>query len=205
MAEALAAAPSAGCELRFWRHPRPDGAAGRCIGRTDLALDPRRAKRLAHRIVAAARRDGLPREVWTSPLARCRAVGTALARRGWAHRIDARLAELDFGAWDGLRWCDIAPSAVAAWEADFARHRPGGGESLAALAARAHGFVAERRAAGARHVLIVGHAGWLNALRLDDAALAQAGRWPAAPGYGAPLRWGSVPADGPGAAADFGS
>ena len=61
--------------LYAWRHPRAIGAEGRCIGRTDLHVDPRRAKRLAHRIRALARRQRLPRIVITSPLQRSRAVG----------------------------------------------------------------------------------------------------------------------------------
>jgi hypothetical protein len=64
-----------------WRHPRPMGAEGRCIGgRTDLAVDARKAKRLAHRIRAVVRREGLVREVVCSPLERCRAVGRCLRR-----------------------------------------------------------------------------------------------------------------------------
>jgi len=54
-----------------WRHPRPIGADGRCIGgRTDLPVDARKAKRLAHRIRAVARREGLVREAVCSPLER---------------------------------------------------------------------------------------------------------------------------------------
>ena len=41
--------------LSVWRHPQPVGAAGRCIGHTDLPVDARKAKRLAHRIRQAAR------------------------------------------------------------------------------------------------------------------------------------------------------
>jgi len=44
-----------------WCHPRATGAAGRCIGRTHLRVDPRRAMRLAHRLRATARREQLPR------------------------------------------------------------------------------------------------------------------------------------------------
>ena len=61
--------------MEAWRHPRPDGVAGRCIGHTDVPVDRRRAKRLAHRIRCAARREGWPKGVWTSPLRRCADVG----------------------------------------------------------------------------------------------------------------------------------
>ena len=192
-------------ELWLWRHPRPIGAAGRCIGQTDLALDPRRAKRLAHRIRSAARRHGLPHAVWTSPLQRCAQVGRQLARWGWVHHTDARLLELDFGRWDGQPWSAISHAEVAAWEADFAHHAPGGGESLAALARRCHTFLAQRQAAAvstaaadgdaavaaagsSAALLVVAHAGWINASALHDPATLLAADWPAAAGYGRLVR-----------------
>ena len=191
--------------LWLWRHPRPVGAAGRCIGQTNLALDRRRAKRLAHRIRSAARRHGLPHEVWTSSLQRCAQVGRQLARWGWAHQTDARLLELDFGRWDGQPWSAISPAEVAAWEADFAHHAPGGGESLVALARRCHTFLAQRLAAAvstaavdadtavaaagsSAALLVVAHAGWINASALPNPAALLAADWPAAAGYGCLVR-----------------
>lgn len=179
-------------QLWMWRHPRPIGAAGCCIGRTDLEVERRRAKRLAHRITAAARREGLPREVWTSPARRCAEVGRHLRHGGFVHRIDERLWELDFGAWDGQPWATIGWPEVAQWEADFAHHRPGGGESLAMLIERARGFLAERASSGAGPVLIVGHAGWIGAMGVDagvapGVAPCAAG-WPRAIAYGTMIR-----------------
>lgn len=173
-------------DLWAWRHPRADAAAGRCIGRTDVPVDARRAKRLAHRIRAAARRHDLPRELWVSPLARARAVGRWLARWGWRVRVDARLAELDFGRWDGRPWSRIAWTDVEAWRADLLHHAPGGGETLAALADRVRDFVAGH----AGPTLVVTHGGWLNALRLPPAVAAlDAMAWPPAPPHGTLTRW----------------
>ena len=169
--------------LWCWRHPRAEGAAGRCIGRTDLAVDPRRAKRLAHRIRHAARVHGLPRAVQVSPLARSRAVGRWLRRWGWRCRVDARLLEVDFGAWDGLPWTQIAWPEVEAWQHDLLHHAPGGGESLAHLAARAQAFADAQRGP----VLLVGHGGWINALRHvpPGCTAVAAADWPAPPRHGA--------------------
>jgi alpha-ribazole phosphatase len=175
------------CTLWAWRHPRPQGAAGRCIGRTDLPVDPRRARRLAHRIQSVARREQLPREVWTSPLARGREVGRWLARQGFHQRIDARLAELDFGRWDGLPWSRIAATEVAHWEADFLHHRPGGGESLAGLMQRVREFLHERAVPGGT-LLVVGHAGWMQAAACLQGPVPDAASWPRAPGYGVLVR-----------------
>lgn len=172
-------------ELHIWRHPKPVGAAGRCLGRTDLPVDPRKARRLAHRIRQHARRHGLPREILTSPLRRGREVGRWLRRWGWTHRIEPGLIELDFGRWDGRPWREIAWAEVAAWEADFAGHAPGGGESLAQLRVRVAGVLAQL-AARDRPALAVGHAGWMNALALHGRRDAPtAADWPAPPRHGA--------------------
>ena len=171
------------CSVWAWRHPKPQGAAGRCIGRTDLPVDPRRARRLAHRIQSVARREQLPREVWTSPLARGREVGRWLARQGFRLHVDARLAELDFGSWDGLPWSDITRADVAQWEADFLHHRPGGGESLAGLMQRVREFLQERAVPGGA-LLVVGHAGWMQAAACLHGPAPSAATWPRAPGYG---------------------
>jgi alpha-ribazole phosphatase len=187
-----------GIEIWVWRHPRADGAAGRCIGRTDLGVDRRKAKRLAGRIRAAARRHGLERVIWTSPLRRAVEVGRVLRALGWRHRIDSRLAELDFGRWDGRAWTTIAPSEVAAWEADFLHHAPGGGESQAMLLARVAAFVRARAGAAAPCVVLaVSHAGWIAALEAGRGC-ADAARWPRpVPAMG--LRRVRIEAEGDGA------
>lgn len=181
--------------LWCWRHPRAIGATGRCIGRTDLAVDPRKARRLAHRMRAEARRQGWRREqvtVLVSPLRRSREVGRVLRSWGFRVQVDARLQELDFGAWDGRPWAEIDWAEVEAWQADLLHHAPGGGESLAALAQRVQAFVA---AGAAGHVrLVVTHGGWLNALRclprlLPPATALPAADWPAPPRHCALLRW----------------
>ncbi len=179
--------------LWCWRHPRAIGAAGRSIGRTDIAVDQRKARRLAHRVRALARREGLAREVWVSPLARSRDVGRHLARWGWRVHVDVRLAEMDFGCWDGRPWSDIAWAEVEDWQQDLLHHAPGGGETLAQLAARVQAFVADTTASGAPR-LVVGHGGWLNALLqlprlLPPAQALAACDWPAPPGHGARVVW----------------
>lgn len=170
--------------LHAFRHPKPTGAEGRCIGAgTDLPVDPRRAKRLAHRIRRLARRQGLAAVVATSPLQRCAAVGRSLRRWGWRHRIDADLRELDFGAWDGRPWAEIDQAEVDAWCAAFPGHAPGGGEPLVALLARAGAW--QPRGAS----VVVTHGGWLLARRWvdehTDGRLPRVDEWPVAPRHGA--------------------
>lgn len=161
----------------IWRHPKPRGAAGRCIGgRTDLPVDPRKAKRLAHRIRAHARRHGLPREVVTSPLRRAADVGRWLKRWGFCWRVDAALTEMDFGAWDGRAWADIPQPEFDRWMADFGDFDFDGGESLRQLLARAAAWQPPCP-------LAVGHAGWITAWRWRGAEPTPA-TWPP------PIRYG---------------
>jgi alpha-ribazole phosphatase len=169
--------------LIVWRHPRPKGAAGRCIGCTDLPVDRRKAKRLAHRIRRHVRRERWPRVVVTSALSRSLCVGHWLARWGFEHRVDARLGELDFGGWEGRRWAEIEAAELAAWTDGFADHAPGGGESVRQLMARCAAFFADR---GDAPLCVVGHAGWINAARWVAAGASQprsAAEWPTAVAY----------------------
>lgn len=171
--------------LIVWRHPRPVGAPGSCIGRTDLPVDRRKAKRLAHRIRRRVRRERWARVVVTSPLRRSAEVGRWLARWGFEHRIDVRLSELDFGRWEGRCWTGIAAAEVGAWTDDFADHAPGGGESVRQLMDRCRSFFADL---GDVPLCVVGHAGWINAARWVAAGSTQprsAAEWPAALRYAA--------------------
>lgn len=156
--------------------------AGRCIGATDVIVDRRKSKRLAHQVRSWARRHRAARVVITSPLRRSADVGRTLAAWGWVHRVDPRLAELNFGAWDGRSWGEIGRAEVDAWVVDFATHRPGGGESVAELIDRCASFVVDTNSA-----CVVTHAGWISAatwLEQSGAPPPVADRWPAAVGYG---------------------
>lgn len=168
-----------------WRHPRPIGAAGLCIGRTDLKLDHRKAQRLARQINKAASQYQLPRVVHTSSLQRCANVGRVLGHCGWEHRIDDALLEFDFGLWDGKAWTEIDLTEIQAWTDAFAHYAPGGGETLAEMLQRA---AAWSPGLGQHEpVVVVAHAGWMLARqwqqsRGDD--LPTANEWPKAPSYG---------------------
>ncbi len=174
-----------------WRHPRPRDVAGRCIGRTDVVVDPRKVRRLARRIHRMATREGLPRVVCSSPLQRCRAVARHLKQLGWRTVVDAALLEMHFGRWDGLHWRDIPRAEVDAWVQDFARHAPGGGESVAQVLARAAAWMPPEP-----NVTVVAHAGWMLARQWSmthgEHAPPRADQWPMAPAYGS-CCWLAIP------------
>lgn len=153
----------------------------------DEPLDDR-----AHAAAAVLAR-ALPRrcEVLSSPALRCRQTAAAA---GLEVRLDARLAECDFGRWAGSALADVDPAEARAWidDPDAAPH---GGESLRAFAARVSEWIddeagAEGAAAAITHAGVV-RAAIVHALgaplaafwRIDAAPLsvtelhARDGRW----------------------------
>jgi alpha-ribazole phosphatase len=135
------------------RHPAPDIAAGVCYGRLDVPL--RAGATLASSLPAL----DLAR-IWTSPSQRCRAVAEAMAR---PLRVEARLLELDFGAWEGMAWDAVPRAALDAWAADPLGFAPPGGESGAALLARVRAVHRDLLAAG-EDCAVISHGGPLKLL-----------------------------------------
>lgn len=135
------------------RHPRPVIDAGTCYGRLDVDCDDPHS-------IADALRCQLPGNipVYSSPLRRALKLARALSP---AVRIDHRLSEIDFGAWEGQRWDDIARGEIDAWAQDVLGHAPPRGESVAALHARVVDFAASLEGESAA---IVTHAGVMRAL-----------------------------------------
>ncbi len=123
--------------MKLWlvRHARPLIAPGVCYGATDVAADAQATDACA-RILAQALPEGV--RVMSSPLQRCTQLAQALqALRPDLHATpDARLAEMDFGCWEGWRWDDIPQEAYAQWMADFSACRFGGVESVGAFMQR---------------------------------------------------------------------
>lgn len=155
------------------RHPRPEVPAGHCYGRSDLAANEADVER----VLAALANQGLPgaMPVYASPLARSAVLAQRLSP---APAFDARLAEMDFGAWEMHSWDDIPRSEIDAWSADLLHYRPGGGESVMDVAARVAGFDADIRRAGHAQALVICHAGAMRLMHslhlggtLADAAL----------------------------------
>jgi len=158
----------AGMRLWMQRHAPVLCAPGLCYGASDLSADPAHTAEAAARIAAA-----LPAGValWTSPRVRCTVLAEAVARLRpdlGAVRTDARLAEMDFGAWEGRPWSAIARSEFDAWLADFADARPGGhGESTRAFMQRVAAAWDDWRSGG-RDAAWFTHAGVMRAAGLVE-------------------------------------
>jgi alpha-ribazole phosphatase len=172
------------------RHPQPLVAPGICYGSSDLPAAPGDVERVLAELRSSASISsdtahafaplpppgtahvpgilippGTP--LYSSPLQRC----TALAHRLGTPVLDARLAEMDFGAWELRGWDGIPRAEVDAWAADLVHHRPGGGESVLQVAARVAAFRAELLRQPHRQAAIVCHAGTIRLLTALQAGL----------------------------------
>jgi alpha-ribazole phosphatase len=152
--------------LTLIRHALTDwNVSGRFQGQTDVALSEEgreQARRLARHV------RGLERGavVYASPLVRARETAEiAFPRR--EIRLDPRLSELDFGAFEGsTQEENERHEAWAWWIADpYPRPAPGG-ESYRQLRERAVAWMEElsRAGSGPDHVVAVSHSGTIQML-----------------------------------------
>ena len=153
---------------------------GLCYGISDLAADTA-ATRQAAKSLAAQLPVGMV--LHHSPLQRCELLVHALQglRPDLALNSDARLREMDFGAWEGQRWDAIPRAAFDGWTGDFTDARPGThGETVRELMARVAHAWDEARAAGTDRLWVT-HAGVMRAALLLSRGVrlpAQAADWP---------------------------
>ena len=172
------------------RHARPLIASGVCYGRTDVPADPD-----ATRQAATALGQVLPLGtlVLSSPRQRCTRLADALleTRPDLSWQADARLAEMDFGTWEGWRWADIPKAAIDEWTAQFGSWRFGGAESVNELLQRVGAAWRETRLAG-RPCSWICHAGVVRAAALYAQGVCHvsgSALWPqAGPGFGEVVR-----------------
>jgi alpha-ribazole phosphatase len=158
--------------LYLIRHPQPDVAPGICYGSTDLPVSAQENQR------ALAALDALPPDapLYASPLRRCREFAALLAAtRGFAAVIhDARLVEMDFGAWEMRAWNEIPRTEIDAWAADPAGYCPAGGESVTQMAQRVRKFLVDLRTRKLEQAVVVCHAGTIRLLLADQLNLSSA-------------------------------
>jgi alpha-ribazole phosphatase len=158
--------------MRLWlvRHARPLVEAGLCYGALDVAADAQETVLAAQRLAQV-----LPPsvDVLVSPRQRCTRLAEALStvRSDLPARTEPRLAEMDFGGWEGRAWNSLERAELEAWTGDFA-HYPTGrtGESSAQFIARVSQLFDESREAGRDQVWIA-HGGVFKVILLCQAGL----------------------------------
>ncbi len=158
------------------RHARPLIENGVCYGALDVPADTH-----ATRQAAAALAQKLPHNatIFHSTLQRCEQLAHALQalRPDLLCKPDARLREMDFGAWEGKHWDAIPRTELEAWTDSFFTYRCGGGENVESFMAR----VAQAWDAIEEPCIWVTHAGVIRAVLLLSQGkrhIQRADEWP---------------------------
>lgn len=148
--------------LTLIRHALTDwNVSGRFQGQSDVPLsdEGRREARRLERYVRNLEPDAV---VFASPLARARETAE-IAFPGREILLDPRLAELDFGAFEGATQVENEARAEWVWWFADPYERPApGGESYRQLRERAVAWMEEQEAF--RHVVAVTHSGTIQML-----------------------------------------
>ncbi len=155
-------------ELYLIRHTRPDVAPGTCYGRLDLDVADGFDGDANHILRCLP-----PFElVVASPLLRTRRLGEFLAQaQNRELRLDARLMEKHFGAWEGKSWDDVPRAEIDAWAADVMGYAPPGGESAQEVMRRVREFMRELAQLPQRRIAVVAHGGSIRAMLAQAAGV----------------------------------
>jgi broad specificity phosphatase PhoE len=160
--------------LYYVRHGETDwNRAGRLQGRRDTSLNARGREQaiccgeILRAVFARSGLDPAALDYIASPLKRARetmeGMRVPLGLPPREYRLDARLAEMAFGDWEGLTLAEVAtrdPEALAARERDKWAFVPPNGESYQQLSVRVDEWYASLR----RDSVVAAHGGTARAL-----------------------------------------
>ncbi len=147
------------------RHTEVEGAAGRCIGQSDVRLSEKgkqEMQSLLERLKPIA-----PTRLISSDLSRCLVLAERL---GEALSIEVEVThawrEMSFGAWENRTWDEIHASDGAhyeAWAKDFVTIAPPEGESFRNLQSRIEAELNALVESKVETVMVITHAGAIRA------------------------------------------
>jgi len=155
-------------DLILARHGSVEAPAGLCLGHTDAPLSAEGFT--ATQRLAASWDGAAPRFLFASDLKRAQQSAQVFAARFAIEPLaDARLREVDLGAWDGKRWDEIATSDATRfrhWTENWVIQEAPGGESFADLIRRTGAWLSALLASTRPDdcVLAIAHAGSIRAL-----------------------------------------
>jgi alpha-ribazole phosphatase len=147
-------------DIYLIRHTKTVAELGLCYGQSNVALAdsfPEEARQLQQKLPKL--KQGCL--VFSSPLTRCVQLAERLSS---TVTIDARLLELDFGDWEGIRFDVIEASTLQQWTDNFVDAAPPNGESFMDLYLRASFFWQDLLHREAEQALVITHAGVIRAL-----------------------------------------
>ena len=155
-------------DLILVRHGGVDAPAGTCLGHVDVPLSAEGFT--ATQRLAASWGESAPRFLFSSDLKRAQQSAQVFAAMFAIEPLgDARLREVNLGAWDGKRWDEIAASDAARyrhWAENWVIQEAPGGESFADLIRRTGAWFAALLGSTSDNdtVLAIAHAGSIRAL-----------------------------------------
>ncbi|MFZ2170218.1 MAG: alpha-ribazole phosphatase [Methylococcaceae bacterium] len=147
-------------DIYLIRHTKTATGPGLCYGQSNVELAdsfPEEARQLQQKL-PELKSNTL---VFSSPLPRCKQLAESFSS---AVTTDARLLELDFGDWEGLRFDAIEAATLQQWTNNFVHTAPPNGESFIDLYKRAGCFWQDLLNREAEQALIITHAGVIRAL-----------------------------------------
>jgi alpha-ribazole phosphatase len=139
-------------------------APGICYGHHDVPLAATFATEAALLKAKLLPVPAVGFRVFSSPAARCLALAREFAP---APTPDARLREMNFGAWENRPWAELPRAETEPWMADYVTLAPPQGETFRAVQERASAFLTElaTAATGAEGpILVFSHGGTIRAL-----------------------------------------
>lgn len=142
------------------RHLAVQIAPGLCYGSSDVPARECVARDI-ERFCA-----GLPDDVRviSSPLRRCAALASQLARQAASLVLDPRLQEIHFGQWELREWDVIDRAQIDAWALEPWTYVPPGGESAERMHQRVMQALDESIHRDVSHLVMVSHGGPLRVM-----------------------------------------
>ncbi len=146
-------------ELILIRHTTIQNPDNLCYGQTEMELgDDFQASSLK---LLDSCKDFMPDAIFSSPSLRCTRLAASFMQ---PYHIDSRLAELDFGVWEGRSWDSLEPEGLQYWMDNYVSRPVPGGESYLDLSSRVLGLIAFIKEKSLEKVILITHSGPVRAI-----------------------------------------
>lgn len=144
------------------RHAAVMGMDGRCYGQSDVSL-AEGWECFGDGLSVLVKGSGAE-VIHASPLQRCRLLAEYVAQKtGLPLEEDTRLQEINFGAWEGVKWDDVSRVSLDQWARDPLGFAPPAGESGESLIERVQEYWRDVQKV-AQGVCMITHGGPLRVL-----------------------------------------
>ena len=170
--------------MKLWlvRHAKKKKKKGLCYGKLDVSADQYLTEVASDKLITACSESSGVKVLLTSPRQRTKQLANLLAERlNLDLSEEERLAEMDFGKWEGHLWDDVPKSAIDLWTEDFNNHAFGGGESTGQLLERVWQLMKNLTSRDEDQIWVT-HAGVIKAvqylIKTEEPYIKSAADWP---------------------------